>query len=59
MRDIDPFAYYFNHSSAIPGLGGDSLSPDPRYCFHTDYIDVRPGPARYELLLRRVRASRG
>jgi len=59
MRDIDPFSYFPNHTSAIPGLGGDRQSPDPRYCFHTQYIDVRPGPARYELLLPRVRASYG
>lgn len=59
MREIDPFPYYGTHASAISGFGGEHLSPDPRYCFHTHYIDVRPGPARYELRLDGVRASCG
>ncbi len=59
MRALDPFAFWAGHASAIGGLGGEALSPDPRYCFHTTYIDVRPGPARFDLTLRRVRASRG
>jgi hypothetical protein len=24
-------------------MGGEARSPDPRYCFHTPYVDVRPG----------------
>lgn len=59
MRELDPFAFWANHASAIGGLGGEALSPDPRYCFHTTYTDVRPGPARFDLTLRKARASRG
>lgn len=59
MRQIDPFSFFFNHASAVAGLGGDGLSPDPRYCFHTPYVLVRPGAASFELTLRDVRATRG
>jgi hypothetical protein len=59
MRKIDPFAFFYNHASAIRGLGGESRSPDPRYCFHTPYVEVRPGLAWFELHLEGVRASRG
>lgn len=59
MREIDPFAFFYNHASAIRGLGGDARSPDPRYCFHTPYVEVRPGMAWFELSLSGVRASRG
>lgn len=59
MREIDPFAFFYNHASAIKGLGGDARSPDPRYCFHTPYVEVRPGVAWFELKLTGVRASHG
>lgn len=59
MREIDPFSFFIDHASAISGLGGDRQSPDPSYCFHTPYIEVRPGPAHYELRLKGVRASLG
>lgn len=58
-RDVDPFSYFFDHASAISGLGGERRSPDPQYCFHTHYLDVPPGAASYELRLRGVRASQG
>lgn len=59
MREIDPFAFFYNHASAIKGLGGEGRSPDPRYCFHTPYVEVRPGQAWFELKLAGVHASRG
>ena len=59
MRELDPFSFFINHASAIDGLGGGNMSPDPRYCFHTVYEEVRPGQAHYELRLSGVRASRG
>jgi len=59
MREIDPFSYYSSHASAIRGLGGPGLSPNPLYCLHTDYLDIRPGPAKFELQLQNVRASFG
>lgn len=59
MRELDPFSFFYNHASAIEGLGGGDMSPDPRYCFHTPYQPVRPGQASFELQLRGVRASTG
>lgn len=59
MREVDPFAYYAQHASAIKGMGGSGLSPDPLYCLHTYYLDMRAGPARFELELHNVRASFG
>ena len=59
MRQIDPFSFFPDHASAVSGLGGDALSPDPRYCFHTPYMFVRPGAAVFELTMRGVRATRG
>ena len=59
MREIDPFSYYPDQASAIAGFGGSDRAPDPRYCFHTSYINVRPGPARYQLQLRGVRSTCG
>jgi len=59
MRDVDPFCYFASHASAIQGFGGDNRSPDPQYCFHTHYLEVRPGTARYELRLKGARASQG
>ena len=59
MRDVDPFCYFGAHASAIKGYGGENRSPDPQYCFHTHYLQVRPGSARYELRLKGARASQG
>jgi hypothetical protein len=59
VREVDPFGYWESHSSAIEGLGGDSRSPDPRYCFHTRYCEVRPGHASFVLRMIGVRASFG
>jgi len=59
MQELDPFSYYPGHRSAIEDLGGDEPSPDPNYCFHTNYIAIRPGLAQYDLQLQQVRATRG
>jgi hypothetical protein len=59
VREVDPFEYWESHSSAIDGLGGLERSPDPRYCFHTRYHEVREGRARFVLQLTGVRASFG
>lgn len=59
MREIEAFSYWPDHASAISGFGGGRRSPDPRYCFHTLYYDARPGPTRYVLRLRGVRATMG
>lgn len=59
MRTIDPFSYFWDHASAVPGFGGERRSPDPQYCFHTHYESVRPGRATYVIRLYGVTASQG
>jgi hypothetical protein len=59
MRTLDPFAFFFDHASAIPGYGGNGTSPDLRYCFHTHYVSVRPGPAQFYLRLEGPKANFG
>ena len=59
MRLVDPFDYFPHHASAVSGFGGAHLSPDPRYCFHTSYGAIRPGPAVFELRLRAARWTFG
>jgi hypothetical protein len=68
-RELEPFSFFWQHASAIPGLGGADRSPDPNYCFHTPYHEYRPGivifraaiiaaKARYGELAVRVHAFR-
>lgn len=59
MREVDPFDYWESHASALEGLGGLERSPDPRYCFHTRYHEVRPGRAGFVLRLEGVHATFG
>jgi len=59
MREIDPFSYFWDHASALPGFGGTRRSPDPQYCFHTHYEIIRPGRATYMIRLHGVTASQG
>ncbi|KUR80715.1 hypothetical protein [Novosphingobium sp. FSW06-99] len=59
MREVDPFAYYAHHASAIGGFGGGELSPNPLYCLHTYYMDMQAGPAKFEVQMHNVRASFG
>lgn len=59
MRALEPFGYFANHASALPGFGGASLGPDPRYFLHTFYEDVRPGRAVFHLRLDGAKASAG
>lgn len=40
---LDPFAFLPKHASAIKGLGGAELGPDPKYGFHTAYRVFKPG----------------
>lgn len=58
-RIIEPFVYFPNHASAIPGLGGPHRSPDPNYCFHTHYFGYLPGEVRIHITLQKARATTG
>lgn len=56
---LEPFGFYSAVSSAIPGFGGEQPSDDPTYCFHTYYVQVPPGRARFHLTLRGAKSSCG
>ena len=58
-RIIEPFVYFPNHASAIPGLGGAHRSPDPNYCFHTHYFGYLPGTVLIHITFRKARATTG
>lgn len=59
FRRLEPFGFYSAVSSAISGFGGEQPSDDPTYCFHTYYIQVPPGRARFHLNLRGAKSSCG
>lgn len=59
MKLVDPFSYMHGKASAIAGLGGPTLSPDPRYCFHTNYFEFLPRRVIFHLAIRRPRATYG
>lgn len=56
-RALDPFAFFFDQRSALAGLGGRTLASDPRYCFHTAYVPVRPGQAQFILDLSGIETA--
>lgn len=59
MRQLEPFAYFVEHASAMRGFGGQAAGPDPAYCFHTLYEEVAPGRTVYRVCLSGAKASRG
>lgn len=59
MRPIDPFSYFAGHASVISGLAGSTPSPDHRYCFHTNYLDLTPGRAVFHVTIDRAHATFG
>jgi hypothetical protein len=58
-RDIEPFSFFWQHASAIPGLGGTDRSPDPNYCFHTPYHEYRPGIVMFRATIIGAKACYG
>ena len=59
IRELDPFAFMVGHASAIRPLGGPERGPDPRYVFHTPYIEYRPGRVIYTIRFDKLQASFG
>lgn len=59
MKTLDPFSFWPNYSSAMPGFGGLDSSPDPFYCFHTTYHEFKPGLVSLNVQLSGTRASKG
>lgn len=56
---LDPFGYFLEQASAIPGMGGRHASPDPRYCFHTPYEPRKAGQIRVVVRLGGVSVTFG
>lgn len=58
-RDLDPFGFMIGHGSAIRPLGGKDRSPDPRYVFHTPYVEFQPGRVLFTISFDQLKASFG
>jgi hypothetical protein len=58
-RDLDPFGFMVGHGSAIRSLGGKERSPDPRYVFHTPYVEFQPGRVLFTIRFDQLKASFG
>lgn len=59
IRDLDPFGFMDGQASAIRPLGGSERSLDPRYVFHTPYVEFRPGRVIFTVRFDQLRASFG
>lgn len=59
MRKLEPFSFFVGHASAIEGFGGPEPSPDPRYCFHTNYQSLPPGRAKFHATMHGASATTG
>ena len=59
VRTLDPFGFLVGQGSAIRPLGGEERSPDPRYVFHTPYVEFRPGRVVFTIRFEELQASFG
>jgi hypothetical protein len=59
IRDLDPFGFMVGQASAIRPLGGSERSLDPRYAFHTPYVEFRPGRVMFTVRFDQLRATFG
>ncbi|WP_340315020.1 hypothetical protein [Rhizorhabdus argentea] len=59
VREIDAFSYLASIASAIKPLGGPEPSPDPKYGFHTQYLEFRPGRVVFTIRFDALKAARG
>lgn len=59
VRELDPFGFMVGHASAIRPLGGPERGPDPRYVFHTPYVEFRPGRVIFAIRFDKLQASFG
>lgn len=59
VRTLDPFGFLIGQGSAIRPLGGEVRSPDPRYVFHTPYVEFRPGKVVFTIRFAGLQASFG
>lgn len=59
VRTLDPFGFLIGHGSAIRSLGGTERGPDPRYVFHTPYVEFPPGRLVFHIRFDGLKASFG
>ncbi len=59
VRELDPFGFWHGHGSAIRPLGGEERGLDPRYVFHTPYVEFRPGRILFTIRFDKLQASFG
>ncbi len=59
IRELDPFGFMLGHASAIRPLGGPERGPDPRYVFHTPYVEFPPGRVIFNIRFDKLQASIG
>ena len=58
-QSLDPFGFFVNMTSRVVGLGGNAPGHDPAYAFHTPYVAVARGPARFDVRFEGLQARRG
>jgi len=56
---LDPFGFMPGYASMIRPLGGTTVSPDPRYAFHTPYVKFRAGRVRFTTRIAGLTAMGG
>lgn len=56
---LDPFGFFENMTSRVLGLGGNAPGHDPAYAFHTPYVAVARGAARFDVRFDGLQARRG
>ena len=59
IRELDPFGFWPGHGSAIRPLGGNERGLDPRYVFHTPYVEYLPGRLLFSIRFDKLQASFG
>lgn len=58
-RELDPFTFFLGYRSAIKPLGGPVKGPDPKYAFHTEYHEYRPGALIFQVTLHDLTVTYG
>lgn len=59
IRELDPFGFMIGQASAIRPLGGTNRGLDPRYVFHTPYIEFPPCRVIFTIRFDKLQASFG
>lgn len=56
---LDPFSFHGHTASVIKGIGGELPNADPSYAFHSPYVRLAPGRARFKIRLTNLQAKQG